>query len=168
MKIAIAGCGYVGLVTGVCLAEAGHDVTCMDIDRRKVMQLKQGNPPMYEPGLKELLKRNMEQGRIRFHINGVSAYSQADVLMIAVGTPQQADGQADLQYVFQAAKEMGLQAKPGAVLVVKSTVPVGTGDQIDHLIHHVLGRKEPLSIASNPEFYEKGLPSQIRCERIGW
>lgn len=111
MKIAIAGCGYVGLVTGVCLAEAGHDVTCMDIDRRKVMQLKQGNPPMYEPGLKELLKRNMEQGRIRFHINGASAYSQADVLMIAVGTPQQADGQADLQYVFQAARRWAYKQK---------------------------------------------------------
>lgn len=168
MKVAIAGCGYVGLVTGVCLAEAGHDVTCMDIDRRKVMQLKQGNPPMYEPGLKELLKRNIEQGRIRFHINGVSAYSQADVLMIAVGTPQQADGQANLQYVFQAAKEMGLQAKPGAVLVVKSTVPVGTGDQIDHLIHHVLGRKEPLSIASNPEFLREGsaISDTLRADRL--
>ncbi len=86
MNIAIAGCGYVGLVTGVCLAEAGHDVACIDIDRRKVMQLKQGTPPMYEPGLKELLKRNLEQGRIHFHINGAEAYTKADVLMIAVGT----------------------------------------------------------------------------------
>ncbi|MGA3881981.1 2-dehydropantoate 2-reductase N-terminal domain-containing protein, partial [Bacillus pumilus] len=74
MNIAIAGCGYVGLVTGVCLAEAGHNVACIDLDRRKVMQLKQGHPPMYEPGFKELLKRNLEQGRIQFHINGAAAY----------------------------------------------------------------------------------------------
>ena len=168
MKIAIAGCGYVGLVTGVCLAEAGHDVTCMDIDRRKVMQLKQGNPPMYEPGVKELLKRNLEQGRIHFHVNGAAAYPRADVLMIAVGTPQQADGQADLQYVFQAAKEMGIKAKPGAVLVVKSTVPVGTGDQLDRLIHQELGRNEPLSIASNPEFLREGsaISDTLRADRL--
>ncbi|MED1458407.1 MULTISPECIES: UDP-glucose dehydrogenase family protein [Bacillus] len=168
MNIAIAGCGYVGLVTGVCLAEAGHDVACIDIDRRKVMQLKQGNPPMYEPGLKELLKRNLEQGRIHFHINGAEAYPRADVLMIAVGTPQQADGQADLQYVFQAAKEMGLKAKSGAILVVKSTVPVGTGDQIDQLIHQELGRKEPLAIASNPEFLREGsaISDTLRADRL--
>lgn len=168
MNIAIAGCGYVGLVTGVCLAEAGHHVTCIDIDRRKVMKLKQGTPPMYEPGLKELLKRNLEQGHIHFHINGAAAYSEADVLMIAVGTPQQADGQADLQYVFQAAKEMGLKAKPGAVLVVKSTVPVGTGDQIDRLIHQELGRKEPLSVASNPEFLREGsaISDTLRADRL--
>ncbi|GMG80330.1 UDP-glucose dehydrogenase family protein [Bacillus safensis] len=168
MNIAIAGCGYVGLVTGVCLAEAGHDVACIDIDRRKVMQLKQGNPPMYEPGLKELLKRNLEQGRIHFHINGAEAYPRADVLMIAVGTPQQADGQADLQYVFQAAKEMGIKAKSGAILVVKSTVPVGTGDQIDQLIHQELGRKEPLAIASNPEFLREGsaISDTLRADRL--
>lgn len=168
MNIAIAGCGYVGLVTGVCLAEAGHDVACIDIDRRKVMQLKQGNPPMYEPGLKELLKRNLEQGRIHFHINGAEVYPRADVLMIAVGTPQQADGQADLQYVFQAAKEMGIKAKSGAILVVKSTVPVGTGDQIDQLIHQELGRKEPLAIASNPEFLREGsaISDTLRADRL--
>ncbi|MCC9088301.1 UDP-glucose dehydrogenase family protein [Bacillus pumilus] len=168
MNIAIAGCGYVGLVTGVCLAEAGHDVTCIDIDRRKVMQLKQGNPPMYEPGVKELLKRNLEQGRIHFHVNGAAVYPRADVLMIAVGTPQQADGQADLQYVFQAAKEMGIKAKPGAVLVVKSTVPVGTGDQLDRLIHQELGRNEPLSIASNPEFLREGsaISDTLRADRL--
>lgn len=168
MNIAIAGCGYVGLVTGVCLAEAGHDVACIDIDRRKVMQLKQGTPPMYEPGLKELLKRNLEQGRIHFHINGAEAYPRADVLMIAVGTPQQADGQADLQYVFQAAKEMGKKAKSGAILVVKSTVPVGTGDQIDQLIHQELGRKEPLAIASNPEFLREGsaISDTLRADRL--
>ncbi|UYO35382.1 UDP-glucose/GDP-mannose dehydrogenase family protein [Bacillus zhangzhouensis] len=168
MNIAIAGCGYVGLVTGVCLAEAGHDVACIDIDRRKVMQLKQGNPPMYEPGLKELLKRNLEQGRIHFHINGAEVYPQADVLMIAVGTPQQADGQADLQYVFQAAKEMGIKAKSGAILVVKSTVPVGTCDQIDQLIHQELGRKQPLAIASNPEFLREGsaISDTLRADRL--
>ncbi|MEI4789978.1 UDP-glucose/GDP-mannose dehydrogenase family protein [Bacillus sp. FJAT-53060] len=168
MNIAIAGCGYVGLVTGVCLAEAGHDVTCIDIDRQKVMQLKQGNPTMYEPGLKELLKRNLEQGRIHFHVNGETAYPQADVLMIAVGTPQQPDGQADLQYVIQAAKEMGGKAKSGAVLVVKSTVPVGTCDQIDRFIHQELGRNEPLSIASNPEFLREGsaISDTLRADRL--
>ncbi|TQR25355.1 UDP-glucose dehydrogenase family protein [Bacillus safensis] len=168
MNIAIAGCGYVGLVTGVCLAEAGHDVVCIDIDRRKVMRLKQGNPPMYEPGLKELLKRNLEQGRIHFHVNGAESYPRADVLMIAVGTPQQADGQADLQYVFQAAKEMGIKAKSGAILVVKSTVPVGTGDRIDQLIHQELGRKEPLAIASNPEFLREGsaISDTLRADRL--
>ncbi|MBD3859178.1 UDP-glucose/GDP-mannose dehydrogenase family protein [Bacillus sp. 28A-2] len=168
MDIAIAGCGYVGLVTGVCLAEAGHDVACIDIDHRKVLQLKQGNPSMYEPGLKELLKRNLEQGRIHFHVNGAAVYPGADVLMIAVGTPQQADGQADLQYVFQAAKEMAIKAKPGAVLVVKSTVPVGTGDQLDRLIHQELGRNEPLSIASNPEFLREGsaISDTLRADRL--
>ncbi|TYS33145.1 UDP-glucose/GDP-mannose dehydrogenase family protein [Bacillus pumilus] len=168
MNIAIAGCGYVGLVTGVCLAEAGHHVACIDIDRQKVIQLKKGSPPMYEPGLKELLNRNLEQGRIHFHTNGATAYPRADVLMIAVGTPQQADGQADLQYVFQAAKEMGTKAKTGAILVVKSTVPVGTGDQIDQLIHQELGRKEPLPIASNPEFLREGsaISDTLRGDRL--
>ncbi|PCK19656.1 UDP-glucose 6-dehydrogenase [Bacillus pumilus] len=168
MNIAIAGCGYVGLVTGVCLAEAGHDVTCIDIDRQKVLQLEQGNPPMYEPGLKELLKRNLQEGRIHFHVNGAAAYPQADVLMIAVGTPQQADGQADLQYVFQAAKEMGGKAKSGAVLVVKSTVPVGTCDQIDRFIHQELRRNEPLAIASNPEFLREGsaISDTLRADRL--
>lgn len=167
MNIAIAGCGYVGLVTGVCLAEAGHNVACIDIDRKKVMRLKQGHPPMYEPGLKELLKRNLEQGRIQFYING-AAYPRADVLMIAVGTPRQADGQADLQYVFQAAKEMGTKAKSGAILVVKSTVPVGTGDQIEQMIHQELGRNEPLSIASNPEFLREGsaISDTLRADRL--
>lgn len=168
MNIAIAGCGYVGLVTGVCLAEAGHEVTCIDIDRRKITQLKQGNPPMYEPGLKQLLRRNIEQGRIHFHVNGAIAYRQADVLMIAVGTPQQADGQADLQYVFQVAKEMGIEAKSGATLVVKSTVPVGTCDQIDRFIHQELGRNEPLHVASNPEFLREGsaISDMLRADRL--
>ncbi|MDM5299684.1 UDP-glucose/GDP-mannose dehydrogenase family protein [Bacillus pumilus] len=168
MKIAIAGCGYVGLVTGVCLAEAGHEVTCVDIDRSKVKRLTQGIPPMYEPGLKQLLKRNLEQERIHFHVNGKAAYEQADVLMIAVGTPQQADGQADLQYVFQAAKEMGIAAKSGAVLVVKSTVPIGTCDQIDRVVHQELGRNEPLYIASNPEFLREGsaISDTLRADRL--
>ncbi|MFJ5964347.1 UDP-glucose dehydrogenase family protein [Bacillus sp. NPDC093026] len=168
MNIAIAGCGYVGLVTGVCLAEAGHEVTCIDIDRRKIQQLKRGNSPVYEPGLNQLLRRNMGQGRIRFQVNGEEAYRQADVLMIAVGTPQQADGQADLQFVFQVAKEMGNEAKPGAVLVVKSTVPVGTCDQIDRYVHQELGRNERLYVASNPEFLREGsaISDTLRADRL--
>ncbi|WP_353854373.1 UDP-glucose/GDP-mannose dehydrogenase family protein [Bacillus sp. Bos-x628] len=168
MNIAIAGCGYVGLVTGVCLAEAGHEVTCIDIDRRKIQQLKRGNSPVYEPGLNQLLRRNMEQGTIRFQVNGEEAYRQADVLMIAVGTPQQADGQADLQFVFQVAKEMGNEAKPGAILVVKSTVPVGTCDQIDRYVHQELGRNERLYVASNPEFLREGsaISDTLRADRL--
>ncbi|MFS0654128.1 UDP-glucose dehydrogenase family protein [Bacillus sp. 179-C3.3 HS] len=168
MRIAIAGCGYVGLVTGVCLAEAGHEVTCIDIDDDKLKQLSKGNPPMYEPGLQELLRRNLDQGRLQFQVEGKTAYQQADVLMIAVGTPQQVDGQADLQYVFQAAKEMGIEAKSGAVLAVKSTVPVGTCDRIDRFIHQELGRKEPLHIASLPEFLREGsaISDTLRADRL--
>ncbi|MGE6630303.1 UDP-glucose dehydrogenase family protein [Bacillus sp. NPDC077027] len=168
MKIAIAGCGYVGLVTGICLSEAGHEVTCIDIDHQKINKLKQGQSPIYEPGLDIMLRRQVEKGRLCFQVAGQTAYKKADVLMIAVGTPQQEDGQADLQYVFQAATEMGRWAKDGAILVIKSTVPVGTGDQIDILVNQEMERNDPLLIVSNPEFLREGsaVEDTLRADRM--
>lgn len=154
MKIAVAGTGYVGLVTGVCLASKGHDVTCVDVDEQKVEVMKQGISPIYEPGLSELMKENME--RLTFTTDYKMAYKDAEVIFIGVGTPEKKDGSANLSYVYQVIQQIAESVERECVVVVKSTVPIGTNDKIetyliDHLKHDV-----KIHIASNPEFLAQG------------
>ncbi len=154
MKIAVAGTGYVGLVTGVCLAEHGHSVTCVDIDENKIAIMKAGISPIYEPGLEELMVRNME--RLFFTSNYKEAYRDADVIFIGVGTPEKADGSANLKYVYEVAEQIAASVENDCVVVVKSTVPIGTNDKIESLIHSKLKHNVNVSVASNPEFLSQG------------
>ncbi|WP_182004341.1 UDP-glucose dehydrogenase family protein [Priestia aryabhattai] len=154
MKIAVAGTGYVGLVTGVCLAEYGHSVTCVDIDHKKVALMESGISPIYEPGLEELMNNNME--RLHFTTDYQSAYKDADVIFIGVGTPEKLDGSANLSYVYGVAEQIAASIEKDCVVVVKSTVPIGTNDKIESLINSQLKHNVNVSVASNPEFLSQG------------
>ncbi len=154
MKIAVAGTGYVGLVTGVCLASKGHNVTCVDVDEQKVAMMKKGESPIYEPGLPELMRDNMD--RLVFSTDYVSAYKDADVIFIGVGTPEKTDGSANLSYVYQVAKQIAVSAEKDCVVVVKSTVPIGTNDKIESYIHDKQKHSVKIYVASNPEFLSQG------------
>ncbi|AOL35916.1 UDP-glucose dehydrogenase family protein [Geobacillus thermoleovorans] len=156
-KIAVVGTGYVGLVTGVCLSDIGHHVTCVDIDERKVEKMKEGISPIYEPGLDELMKRNIERGRLHFTTSHEEAFCDAEVIYIAVGTPQKENGSADLRFVEQAARDIGAHIeRDGVVVVTKSTVPVGTNEKIRVWIQQHLQRPVRFDIVSNPEFLREG------------
>ncbi len=154
MKIAVAGTGYVGLVTGVCLASKGHNVTCVDVDEQKVAMMKKGESPIYEPGLPELMRDNMD--RLVFSTDYVSSYKDADVIFIGVGTPEKTDGSANLSYVYQVAKQIAVSAEKDCVVVVKSTVPIGTNDKIESYIHDKQKHSVKIYVASNPEFLSQG------------
>ncbi|WP_255899734.1 UDP-glucose dehydrogenase family protein [Priestia aryabhattai] len=154
MKIAVAGTGYVGLVTGVCLAEYGHSVTCVDIDHKKVALMESGISPIYEPGLEELMNNNME--RLHFTTDYQSAYKDADVIFIGVGTPEKSDGSANLSYVYGVAEQIAASVEKDCVVVVKSTVPIGTNDKIESLIKSQLKNDVNVYVASNPEFLSQG------------
>lgn len=154
MKIAVAGTGYVGLVTGVCLAEHDHFVTCVDIDENKVATMKAGVSPIYEPDLEELMKKNME--RLTFTTDYQAAYKDADVIFIGVGTPEKADGSANLTYVYGVAEQIAKSVEKDCVVVVKSTVPIGTNDKIEELIKRNLTHDVNVYVASNPEFLAQG------------
>ena len=154
MKIAMIGAGYVGLVTGTCLADSGNDVTCVDIDQAKVERLEQGQIPIYEPGLSELVVRNAANGRLRFTIDTAEAVRGAQLVFIAVGTPSSDDGSADLTYVWQAVEKFAPHLRADAVVVVKSTAPVGTNKEIAALLKKLTGRD--CDVASNPEFLKEG------------
>jgi len=159
MKIAVVGSGYVGLVTGACFAERGNIVTCVDIDEKKINLLKNGQSPIYEPGLDELIQRNTEEERLFFTTNLADAMQTADVAFIAVGTPPGEDGSADLQYVLSVAKEIGQYLNHYCVVVDKSTVPVGTADKVKETIQKELdqrGAKIGFAVVSNPEFLKEG------------
>src|SRR5687768_4082633 len=130
MKIAVIGTGYVGLVAGTCFADTGNDVTCVDIDERKIRSLNEGRIPIYEPGLEDLVKRNVKQQRLSFTTQLPQAVDGAQVVFIAVGTPEGESGEADLQYVLAAARQVGQAMKQYTVVVDKSTVPVGTADKV--------------------------------------
>ncbi|WP_238902762.1 UDP-glucose/GDP-mannose dehydrogenase family protein [Clostridium sp. YIM B02506] len=156
MKIVVAGTGYVGLVTGACLAEVGHNVTCVDIDEKKVEMMKKGVSPIYEPGLDELLKNNYELGKIDFTLDYINAYRNADVIFIGVGTPEREDGSANLEYVYNVAKQIAENVEKDALVVVKSTVPIGTNDKIEEYIKLNLKNKVKVEVASNPEFLSQG------------
>jgi len=156
MKIAVVGTGYVGLVTGTCLSEIGHTVTCVDIDQVKVEKMRAGQSPIYEPGLDELMIKNIEGNRLFFTTQHEVGFDNADVIYIAVGTPEKEDGSANLSFVEQAAKDIAINVKKDTIVVTKSTVPVGTNHWIkevilDHLLHNV-----KVEVVSNPEFLREG------------
>lgn len=154
MKLTVVGTGYVGLVTGACLADTGHHVTCVDIDESKIARLRRGEIPIYEPGLEEIVARNIEKDRLTFTTDLASSVPSAEIVMIAVGTPSSADGSADLSYVFQAAEEIGRQLNGYKIIVNKSTVPIGTGDAVRERVAKLT--KHPFDVVSNPEFLKEG------------
>ena len=159
MKIAIVGTGYVGLVTGTCFAEMGTDVYCVDIDKDKISNLKNGIIPIYEPGLEELVRKNYKNGRLHFTTDLTEVLDNVDVLFSAVGTPPDEDGSADLKYVLDVARTVGKNMKRYVLIVTKSTVPVGTAEKIKQVIvdeQNKRGVKIEFDIASNPEFLKEG------------
>lgn len=157
-NIAVIGTGYVGLVTGACLAELGNTVICIDTDENKVGALQSGGIPFFEPGLQELVARNQRSGRISFTGDAESAISRSEIIFIAVGTPMGDDGHADLQYVRSAARTIAAHLKPGArrIVVNKSTVPVETGDLVSAIIRESMTDQCDVSVVSNPEFLREG------------
>ncbi|AIM16348.1 UDP-glucose 6-dehydrogenase [Bacillus sp. X1(2014)] len=154
MKISVAGTGYVGLVTAVCLAEKGHSVSCVDIDENKIALMSSGISPIYEPGLEELISKNMS--RLTFTTNYKEAYKDADVIFIGVGTPEKNDGSANLEYVYKVAIQIAQSIEKDCVVVVKSTVPIGTNDKVEDIIKSNLSHNVNVYIASNPEFLSQG------------
>lgn len=173
MKIAIVGSGYVGLVSGAGLAEAGHNVICMDADETRIEQLRAGESPIYEPGLDEMLDDNIERGRLAFSSSIEEAVDHARAIMIAVGTPPSEDGSADLSHVLAVAQDIGACISKPMLVIVKSTVPVGTCDRVRETIQQQLGSRGEnvgFSVASNPEFLAEGTaikdftnPDRIIC-----
>ncbi|MEC2306268.1 MULTISPECIES: UDP-glucose dehydrogenase family protein [Heyndrickxia] len=155
-KIAVAGTGYVGLVAGVCFAEVGHNVTCVDIDEKKVNLMKSGVSPIYEADLEELLQKNYEAGRIDYTTDYKSAYKDADAIFIGVGTPELPDGSANLSYIATVAREIAESIEKDCLVVVKSTVPVGTNDKVEQFINDFLINDVKVEVASNPEFLAQG------------
>jgi UDPglucose 6-dehydrogenase len=159
MKITIIGTGYVGLVSGVCFAELGNDVLCLDVDAAKIDVLKSGGVPIYEPGLEALLKHNIAAGRLRFTNDVADSVAFGDVQFIAVGTPPDEDGSADLKYVTAAARNIGKHMQSHKVIVDKSTVPVGTADKVRSAVKEELAKRNAkidFSVVSNPEFLKEG------------
>ncbi len=171
MKLTIIGTGYVGLVSGACLADVGNSVLCLDLDSRKVDILNSGGIPIYEPGLKEIVANNVAAGRLRFTTNVAEGVAWGDVQMIAVGTPPGEDGSADLQYVLSAARNIGKHMTSKKIVVDKSTVPVGTADKVRLAIADELALRKmdmPFSVVSNPEFLKEGAAVEdfMRPDRI--
>jgi UDPglucose 6-dehydrogenase len=159
MKISVIGTGYVGLVSGTCFAETGVTVTCIDIDRQKIEMLNKGHIPIYEPGLEDIYKKNVEKGRLTFSTNLEESIKDADAVFIAVGTPPDEDGSADLKYVLGVAREIGKSLDHYIVVVTKSTVPVGTSARVKSAILEELKKRGvniPFDVASNPEFLKEG------------
>ena len=159
MNIAIVGTGYVGLVSGTCFAEMGAHVTCVDVDTQKIQKLKDGIMPIYEPGLEELVKRNVDYGRLQFTTDLTEVLDDVEVVFSAVGTPPDEDGSADLKYVLAVAKQFGQNINKYTILVTKSTVPVGTAKKVKSAIQAELDKRGvdiPFDVASNPEFLKEG------------
>ena len=159
MNIAIVGTGYVGLVSGTCFAEMGASVTCVDVDTQKIEKLRSGIMPIYEPGLEELVRRNVEFGRLKFTTDLTEVLDDVEVVFSAVGTPPDEDGSADLKYVLAVARQFGQHISKYTILVTKSTVPVGTAQKVKAAIQEELdkrGVKVPFDVASNPEFLKEG------------
>src|SRR5271156_3706761 len=159
MRVIMIGAGYVGLVSGACFADFGHQVTCIDKDTAKVAALNRGEIPIFEPGLADLVAANMRQGRLEFAADTLRI-GQAEAVFIAVGTPsRRGDGHADLTYVYEAVREIAPLLSPAAVVVTKSTVPVGTGDEIEHILREKRPDAE-IQVVSNPEFLREGAAIQ--------
>ncbi len=172
MRVAMIGTGYVGLVSGVCFSDFGHEVVCIDKIAGKVDMLKRGETPIYEPGLEDLMKRNVEAGRLTFTTDLAEGVKGADAVFIAVGTPtRRGDGHADLSYVYSAARELADVIDDGTVVVTKSTVPVGTNREVERVIRERLdetGREISFEVASNPEFLREGAAIEdfMRPDRV--
>ncbi len=168
MRIAIIGTGYVGLSTGVCLAEIGHEVVCIDVDEKKIEILKNGISPIYEPELEELLDKNISEGRLAFTTSHNAGLSKAEIIIIAVGTPQSEDGRADLSYLEQAASDLAEHIVRDSVIVIKSTVPVGTNDYFKQLLLTKLKNNIDIQMVSNPEFLRQGsaIRDTLKADRI--
>ena len=159
MNIAIVGTGYVGLVSGTCFADTGANVTCVDVDANKIERLKEGIIPIYEPGLDELVKKNVAAGRLKFTTDLASVLNDVEIVFSAVGTPPDEDGSADLKYVLQVAKTIGEHLNKYLVVVTKSTVPVGTAQKVRQTIEAELQKRGVdivFDVASNPEFLKEG------------
>ncbi len=159
MQIAMVGTGYVGLVTGACFADVGHNVWCLDIDEKKIADLRKGIIPIFEPGLEQIVKNNHDRGCLNFTTDAEEALSRAEVIFIAVGTPPEEDGSADLQYVLAVAETIAQHMQPMVIVVDKSTVPVGTADKVRATIESSLkkaGRDIEFHVCSNPEFLKEG------------
>ncbi|AKR12894.1 UDP-glucose dehydrogenase family protein [Bacillus thuringiensis] len=168
MKITILGTGYVGLSTGICLSEIGHSVICIDTDEQKIKSLNQGISPIYEPGLEILLTQNAAAGRLQFTTSHREALNGAEIIIIAVGTPQMEDGRADLSYLEQAAKDIAANLVQNAVIVLKSTVPVGTNELIKKIMVDICNENVTLEMVSNPEFLRQGsaIMDTLKPDRI--
>jgi UDPglucose 6-dehydrogenase len=166
MKLAIIGTGYVGLVAGTCFADSGNDVTCVDVDARKVEALRAGRVPIYEPGLEDLVRKNAAAGRLSFTTEVAPAVAGAQAVFIAVGTPEGENGEADLQYVLSAARQVGRALTGYCVIVDKSTVPVGTADKVRAEVASVTS--QPFDVVSNPEFLKEGaaLDDFLKPDRV--
>src|SRR5476649_1753694 len=172
MKITIIGTGYVGLVTGACLAELGNDVFCLDVDEKKIAMLNSGGIPIHEPGLEEVVARNRAAGRLHFSTDVAASVAHGCLQFIAVGTPPDEDGSADLQYVLAAAKNIGKYMHGFKVVIDKSTVPVGTAEKVSKVIaaeiDHRSAQDCSFSVISNPEFLKEGAAVEdfMRPDRI--
>lgn len=156
MKIAVAGTGYVGLVTGTCLAKIGHQVTCVDIDKDKIELLNRGVSPIFEPGLEELISFGRQSGKLSFTTDYKIAYKDADVIFIGVGTPERFDGSANLKYVYGVAEQIAESIEKNCIIVLKSTVPIGTNDKVEAFIKEKLNKNINVELVSNPEFLSQG------------
>lgn len=165
MKISVIGTGYVGLVSGTCFAEIGHEVTCIDIDPKKIEMLKNGESPIYEPGLNDLLHRNIKSGRLHFS-TGLESIKNSKSIFLAVGTPSGDDGSADLTYLFKAAEDVAAQISDDAIIVIKSTVPVGTCNRVKEAVAKKTNKK--FHIVNNPEFLKEGsaIEDFMRPDRV--
>ena len=155
MKIAVVGTGYVGLVSGTCFAETGNSVTCIDIDAEKVAKMKNGYVPIYEPGLEELFKRNIDEGRISFSTSLAEGIKNAEIIFLALPTPSGDDGSADLSFIMKVAEQLGPLLEQYTVIVDKSTVPVGTSEKVENAIGK--NCKVDFDVVSNPEFLREGV-----------
>jgi UDPglucose 6-dehydrogenase len=166
MNLVMIGTGYVGLVSGTCLADSGNDVTCVDIDEKKIQRLRAGDIPIYEPGLEDMVKRNVAAGRLHFVASPAECVPRADCIFIAVGTPQDEDGSADLKYVMGAADSIAPLLGEHAIVIVKSTVPVGTNRLVKMRLDELTGRD--INVASNPEFLKEGcaIDDFMRPDRV--
>ena len=167
-KIAVAGTGYVGLVAGVCFAEKGHQVMCVDVDEKKIETMKKGISPIYEQDLEELMKKNYAEGRLKYTTNYKEAYKDADAIFIGVGTPEQPDGSANLTYVATVSRQIAETIEKDCLVVVKSTVPIGTNDKVEQFIKDSLVNNVKVEVASNPEFLAQGtaVRDTLKAKRI--
>ncbi|HYI86001.1 MAG TPA: UDP-glucose/GDP-mannose dehydrogenase family protein, partial [Burkholderiales bacterium] len=171
MKLTVIGTGYVGLVIGACLADAGNNVFCLDLDREKIQRLNEGKVPIFEPGLEPIVRRNREAGRLKFSTDVAASVAHAELQLIAVGTPPGEDGSADLQHVLAAARSIGKHMREYKLVATKSTVPVGTADKVSRVLREELQHREStaeFSVVSNPEFLKEGAAVEdfMRPDRV--